>query len=272
MDDSDDLIHVALDQDIRNADWTKRSWDLPPYKSPEFLECFGHDEASLAAFRKLPVYCFAVERGLIVNDEWVGEEGRERSMNPADARTIQAIHESLDRILKAYTPPELESVVFAEEFRRQIVQRGYLEPHELETIVRWKSPRTVPRAAENRAGLIQHATRCAFACDEPAIAAHVLTILKGVRARMASAILTVFDPLQHTVMDYRACKTLCNLGLSFTGLGSYEDINLDDCETYAIYLQACRQLAGRLNISLRTLDHFLWLCDGDVSWCGNLPR
>lgn len=58
---------VNIDADLTNADWTKQSWDLPSYKSDEFLLMFP----DLAAFRKLPVYRFAVKNGLIKDDEWV---------------------------------------------------------------------------------------------------------------------------------------------------------------------------------------------------------
>jgi len=54
-----------------NADWMKKgSWDLPPYKSKEFMEtCYN-----LEAFKKTPTYKWAVERGDIVDDEWAKKE------------------------------------------------------------------------------------------------------------------------------------------------------------------------------------------------------
>jgi hypothetical protein len=57
-----------LDQDLTNADWTKTRWDLPAYKSPAFFSLV----TDLEQFRTLPVYRYAVEKGWIVNDEWVG--------------------------------------------------------------------------------------------------------------------------------------------------------------------------------------------------------
>jgi hypothetical protein len=57
-----------IDADLDNADWTKRTWDLPPYKSPAFMSVV----TDLDTFRHLPVYKAAVEKGWIVNDEWVG--------------------------------------------------------------------------------------------------------------------------------------------------------------------------------------------------------
>jgi hypothetical protein len=59
---------ICIDEDIENADWTKRSWDLPAYKSSRFNELV----TDLEVFRELPVYKHAVEQRLIVDDEWVG--------------------------------------------------------------------------------------------------------------------------------------------------------------------------------------------------------
>lgn len=63
--------NICIDADPYNADWTKQSWDLPPYKSSEFMELIK-DEKGLEDFKKLPVYHFAVRQGIIVDDEWVG--------------------------------------------------------------------------------------------------------------------------------------------------------------------------------------------------------
>ncbi len=62
---SKDVLEV--DGTLLNADWTKTTWDLPPYKSPEFMVLVN----DLDAIKKLPVYLHAVRTGVIVNDEWV---------------------------------------------------------------------------------------------------------------------------------------------------------------------------------------------------------
>lgn len=68
-------VHIPFtiypDENPDNADWTKKSWDLPPYKSKEFHNIIS--EGDLPWFRKLLVYRKAVEKGLIKDDEWVGE-------------------------------------------------------------------------------------------------------------------------------------------------------------------------------------------------------
>lgn len=58
---------ISVDADIDSADWSKQTWDLPPYKSAKFCMIFP----DLENFRLLPVYKYAVEQGRIVNDEWV---------------------------------------------------------------------------------------------------------------------------------------------------------------------------------------------------------
>lgn len=60
---------ISLDADQNNADWTKTTWDLPPYKSAEFM----HLHPDLEHFRTTPVYNAAVKAGLIVDDEWLAD-------------------------------------------------------------------------------------------------------------------------------------------------------------------------------------------------------
>jgi len=56
---------IDIDSDIKNADWTKRTWDLPKYGSVEFNEFLEFSGMTLDSFKKLPVYKWAVESGLI---------------------------------------------------------------------------------------------------------------------------------------------------------------------------------------------------------------
>lgn len=63
---------INLDAD--HGDWLK-SWDLPPYKSPEFYQFLIKSSCTLSHFRTLPVYKIAVAQGLIKDDKWVGGKG-----------------------------------------------------------------------------------------------------------------------------------------------------------------------------------------------------
>lgn len=61
----------CIDEIPENQDWIKIGWDLPPYKSKEFLKLIPLHQ--LEEFRKLPIYKFAVRNGLIKDDKWVGK-------------------------------------------------------------------------------------------------------------------------------------------------------------------------------------------------------
>lgn len=65
------MSRMNMDADLENADWTKTNWDLPPYKSDNFMKLLDQMGHGLGDFRKLPVYKHAVEDGLIIDDEWV---------------------------------------------------------------------------------------------------------------------------------------------------------------------------------------------------------
>lgn len=69
---------ISVDDDIENADWTKQSWDLPPYLSADFFSAIG-GYSQLEHFRTTQTYKHAVARGLILDDEWVGDAVQESS-------------------------------------------------------------------------------------------------------------------------------------------------------------------------------------------------
>ncbi len=70
-------IVIAKDQEPlnidqgQNADWTKQTWDLPPYKSKEFMTFLERAKQTLEQFKQLLVYKKAVRKGRIKNDKWV---------------------------------------------------------------------------------------------------------------------------------------------------------------------------------------------------------
>lgn len=47
---------LSLDSDVANADWTKGTWDLPPYGTKEFHQFLRFADMSLAHFKSLPAY------------------------------------------------------------------------------------------------------------------------------------------------------------------------------------------------------------------------
>ena len=56
--------HVEADRDLDNADWPKRTWDLPQWiDSAEQLRGFlAHSDVAVEDFKKLPVYRRNVNR------------------------------------------------------------------------------------------------------------------------------------------------------------------------------------------------------------------
>ena len=56
---------LNIDANLENADWTKQSWDLPKYKSKEFMDWLESSEMTLAQFKKLPVYNLNLANGNI---------------------------------------------------------------------------------------------------------------------------------------------------------------------------------------------------------------
>ncbi len=152
--------------------------------------------------------------------------------------------------------------VFADAFRCPIVNRGYLNMAELVEIVRWKSPRSETYAQRNSCEEVKEITLEAFADQDPCSAVRKLDCLHGVGVRMASAILTVFDPCRYTVLDVRAWASLERLGL-LRELGLCSSMSPDSAETYGAYLSACRRLAVAHGINLRTLDRCLWVLNGE---------
>ena len=109
-----------------------------------------------------------------------------------------------------------ESQLFSPSFRHKITARGYLELEELIGIVIWKSKRLKTTAAKNTPRLVEQVTSLAFSVDDPGLSNWILCYLRGVQSRMASAILTVFNPDRYTMMDDRAWNALDRLGLLST--------------------------------------------------------
>lgn len=66
---------LVIDRRLEDADWSKQTWALPPYKSAMFMLLLAMTGMTLERFRRLPVYRAAVEQGLIKDDRWVGEAG-----------------------------------------------------------------------------------------------------------------------------------------------------------------------------------------------------
>ncbi|HZO27520.1 MAG TPA: hypothetical protein VFH48_16195 [Chloroflexota bacterium] len=159
-----------------------------------------------------------------------------------------------------------DALVLADDFRRPFLDRGYLTLDELAKIAAWKTQRQKIHVLRNVSETVEAVTRQAFNCPEPWLAAWTLSYLTAVNTRLASAILTVFDPTRYAVFDIRTWSALKRLDvlepLGLSKYGGIASVNLDSPETYAAYLEACRRLADEADVSLRALDRCLWTVGG----------
>jgi hypothetical protein len=87
---------------------------------------------------------------------------------------------------------------------------------------------------------------------------HILCILDGVGHPMASAILTVWEPEEHTVLDYRAVEALQELKQRGALDSELPPGQRRAYPGYWTYLQAYRSIARSVGVSFRDLDRALW--------------
>ena len=136
-------------------------------------------------------------------------------------------------------------------------QRGWYSKTELIQVGEWKARgRIRGRLAQNSDAQVKEITRTAFAAPDDR--QHlILGTLHGVADPMASALLTIWDPKRHTVLDFRAFAALERLqrrGLLKQEVPEREGLY----PPYPQYLDCCRSIARRLGVSLRDLDRALW--------------
>jgi hypothetical protein len=126
--------------------------------------------------------------------------------------------------------------------------RGFYTTDELALVCRWKSPRGSGLVIQNLSDEVQAATRIALAADTPeADRADALTGLRGVGMPSASALMHFAFPDRYPILDVRALESL-----GVAGRSTYTTA------FWLRYVDACRALAARHGVSLRTLDKALW--------------
>jgi hypothetical protein len=115
-------------------------------------------------------------------------------------------------------------------------------------IFEWKTRgRGRSRPARNTDLEIADALDLAIAARTERAALAVLTGLSGVDVPVASAILTVVDPVRFTIVDFRALWSLGVERVVYYPIGFYLE-----------YLDACRRIAADAATDLRSLDRALW--------------
>jgi hypothetical protein len=135
----------------------------------------------------------------------------------------------------------------AEEIRARVLARGYLTRREFLDLCAWKTPRSKPRCRRNKARTIETITRAALATHDEALKMDLLRLLDGVEWPTASTILHFCDARPYPILDVRAVWSL-----GYARSPSYS------MRFWLEYVAVTRELAGRLGLSIRTLDKALW--------------
>lgn len=143
----------------------------------------------------------------------------------------------------AYTYGDGEAIKIGEAAKAQ----GYLTRDQFVAVAKWKSPRPTKHHQKNDAATVEAVTRFAFGTQVESLRLRALTLLAGVNARTASAILHLCHPDPYPLMDVRA---YWSLGVDPGPKDWFAD--------WPAYVVACRVLAAEAKVDLRTLDRALW--------------
>ena len=165
---------------------------------------------------------------------------------------------------KRYTERQREKDRMREQhlidLRCDVLVRGYLTKQELHTIARWKSPRRAALTLENTDDFIKEITEGAFISTGDWTKLLTLTQLQGIGQPTASAILHLYDEGKYPILDIHA---LWSVGRQWKKRVSYP--------FWLDYIELCRDIANRNNVSMRELDRALWKYSADYGKKG-LPR
>jgi hypothetical protein len=170
----------------------------------------------------------------------------------ADTRSAGLDSVELAECLKLYY---IEDYLFKQVHPR-FGDGGAMEPFDFFAIVAWKSNRTktkIKKGLDDAEKTVQGLMGEVAQAKTPRDKVEVLLQVWGIGLAVASAILTVCDPDEFTVLDYRAWDVL--EGASLQGLPEHYPATSDE---YLDYCRVCRQLAERVGMRLRDLDRALW--------------
>ena len=132
--------------------------------------------------------------------------------------------------------------------------RGHYTRAEFIEICSWKTVRSRPKVASNSEAAVADTTSRAFAAADEGVRIEALLELDGVGVPTASTLLYVAFPHDYPILDVRALESLGVKPRSQYPIGFWLE-----------YLEACRELARRHGVSIRTLDKALWQHSKEVT-------
>jgi len=124
---------------------------------------------------------------------------------------------------------------------------GHLTKDQLRLIAQWKAPRAAGYIEKNSEGYIREVSAAALSAKEERTRIETLTLLDGVSWPTASVILHLFHEDPYPLLDFRA---LWSVG-----------VDVPSQYTFGFwwqYVEFCRKLAKRGDVSMRVLDRAMW--------------
>jgi hypothetical protein len=125
--------------------------------------------------------------------------------------------------------------------------RGHYTREEFLTVCEWKTSRSRPKTRRNDAAAVERATRGALGASDERERMEALLALEGVGVPTASTLLHFAFPGEYPILDVRALQSL-----------GQKPRSVYPVDYWLGYLQACRDLARRHGVSIRTMDKALW--------------
>jgi hypothetical protein len=125
--------------------------------------------------------------------------------------------------------------------------RGHYTREEFIAVCAWKTARSRSKVAANTEGVVVNATRQALAAADEPTRMNALLGLEGVGVPTASTLLYFAFPDDYPILDVRALESL-----------GVKPRSQYPVSFWLQYLDACRELARRCAVSIRTLDKALW--------------
>jgi len=128
-----------------------------------------------------------------------------------------------------------------------VAARGYYTREEFIEVCAWKTVRSRPKVSRNAEAVVVRTTGAAIATEDEAARMAALLELGGVGVPTASTLLYCAFPDDYPILDVRALESL-----------GVKPRSQYPVSFWLGYLDACRALAQRAGVSLRTLDKALW--------------
>lgn len=165
---------------------------------------------------------------------------------------LQFKPERIHRLAARYTDEQTaeerqEEQRIVTELSTGVRKRGFYTRDEFVALCRWKSLRARRRYEELSKELIAEVTKIALGARAEELRIGTLTVLDGVSWPTASVLLHFGHRDPYPILDFRALESL-----GVTQPSSYT------FDFWWQYVQACRKLAAKYKVDMRTLDRALW--------------